>query len=95
MEILPFDFSCQTSGNLLTSISDIGIYYILTGDVWFINERVHTKFCAFWQQIYKWKSPYKILCLLTKMVKNLWQSVDAILGDVSLTEQLVDAKILI
>ena len=33
----------------------------------------HTKFCALWQ----------------KMVNNFWQSVDAILEDVSVTETIV------
>ena len=36
-----------------------------------------------------WSQPYKILYFLTKKVNNFWQSVDAILEDVSVTEAIV------
>ena len=44
------------------------------GEIWTKSYGLnHTKFCAFWQ----------------KMVNNFWQSVDAILEDISVAEAIV------
>ena len=36
-----------------------------------------------------WSEPYKVCAFWQKMVNNCWQSVDAILEDVSVTETIV------
>ena len=64
----------------------ISLISICIACLWNLNKIVCSEFNQIWSVL---------IIIITKMVNNYWQSVDAILEDMSVAETMFDAKLLI